>query len=105
MNNNPSICSKWMGRVLVSVSHEKTDKPELCTHKITSKKLLEEAEQYCRMQNFNVKLYIGHVIHLPKDNTRYDVVVQFAEKTWTFKPNEKSGTNYLRFNEFNTDNL
>jgi len=57
------------------------------------------------MQEYDVKLYIGHVINCPRDNTRYDVVVQFAEKKWIFKPNEKSGTNYLRFNEFNTTDL
>lgn len=101
MNENPELGSLWKGRVLMQVFAVKTEKP---VYKVRD---LEEPDneysnQFKAQRIFRFMVQINSAIALPKDDTKYEVVVRIADKEITTGKCVFNKGSYNRFN-FRTD--
>ena len=97
MNENPEIASLWKGRILIQLLAEKTEKPVLRIQDIP-KEEVEKAAEYLIDRQYSIMCQVTSAIGLPKEDTKYEIVVKINEKEFrTGDPPMHKGC-YNRFN-------
>ena len=79
MNENPEFGSLWKGRILMQVFALKTEKPVYKLQQIPEEDV-EKAQKYLVNRTFRFMTQINAAIALPKDDTKYEIVVRIADK-------------------------
>ena len=97
MNENPELGSAWKGRILMQVFAVKTDKPVFKIEPIPEE-AVQKAEKYKVYRTFRFMTQINSAIALPKEDKKYKIAVQIADKIIdTGEPKFVKGS-YNRFN-------
>jgi len=78
MNENPELGSFWKGRILMQVFAVKTDKPVYKVEQIPEEEC-EKARKYLTPRKFRFMAQVNSAIALPKDDTKYEIMIRVAE--------------------------
>lgn len=95
MNANPEIASHWKGRILMSVTAEKTEKPT-CLKKELDELAIEAAAPYLKPHEFEIIAEVGQGISLPT-NDKYQVMIKIADQEFRTKDPVMAENNYNRW--------
>ena len=105
MNENPEIASLWKGRILFGIEHEDVENPKYEVQPVHDIKLLEQAQQFYKTENFYVLFEADSVIMTPEQSQGYSLRLKIGEHSWetsVLKKNTKKGVlgvNYNRWGE------
>ena len=101
MNENPELGSLWKGRILMQVFAVKTEKPVYKTKDLNEPDN-EYSNQFKASRIFRFMAQINSAIALPKEETKYEVVLRVADKEISTGKCVFNKGAYNRFN-FRTD--
>lgn len=96
MNDNPEVASFWKGRVLIQVTCEETENPELKVEKI-DKEVVEDARAFLRMKSYDFIAEIGQAVALPTDN-KYKIKMMIGGKSFVTNEPSYHSSRYCRYN-------
>lgn len=98
MNSNPDLASTWKGRILMEVTAEKTEKPEIKLDDIEDELIKERALAFQQPHEYEIMCEVGQGIALP-DANKYTVKIKVADQEFrTEKPVVTENT-YNRWNQ------
>ena len=115
MNKDPSIATKWKGRVLIGIEHEDTENPKIDVEAMSTlppldaegqpiegaKSIVEEAQAYAKLYKYKLMWEFNSCINIPKKEGKFNMQLAVAEKTWTTEGGDRAraiGYNYNRWN-------
>lgn len=80
MNENPDIASTWKGRMLIQITAEETEKPEIMVRDIPEEER-EEAQAYMKPKEYEIIAEVGQGLYMPTDD-EYQVRIQIGDAIW-----------------------
>ena len=105
MNENPEMGSLWKGRILMQVFAVKTEKPVYKVEQIPEEDV-QMAAKYLQIRKFRFMAQVNSAIALPKDDTKYEVVIRIADREISTGEAVFNKGSYNRFNfRTNPDDL
>jgi len=105
MNENPEMGSLWKGRILMQIFAVKTEKPVYKVETIPEEDV-QMAAEYLQIRKFRFMAQVNSAIALPKDDTKYEVVIRIADREISTGEAVFNKGSYNRFNfRTNPDDL
>lgn len=95
MNANPDLGSTWKGRILISVTAEKTEKP-ICLVRDLDPEEIAKAQPYLQPHEFEVIAEVGQGISLPS-NDKYTVMIKLGDVEFKTGPPVNAENTYNRW--------
>lgn len=118
MNKDPTIATKWKGRILIGIEHEFLDEkaPKLGCFPMDATppkdddgnevegwtSMADAAKEYMDDEVFHLMYEFNSCIKIPEKLGKYNLQLAIGEKTWTSEGGDKSraiGYNYNRWNQ------
>ena len=101
MNQNSEIGSKWRGRILLKILHEKTDTPSTEIRKIEDLNLINQARNLSRKNLWSLYAKLYNVYYLPTENEEYSIGIAMQDQE-TFFSAKKADKSCIDFKQFKT---
>lgn len=97
MNNQPTLATKWKGRVLVCIEHEDVERPQAsCVQ--TPKEIIEGATELLKPKAYTIMAEVGSCIVTPEDCGEYSMQFRIANEEINIEKKPLVGFNYNRWN-------
>lgn len=114
MNKDPTIATKWKGRILIGVEHEEVETPKLGVESMSTqqpedsegnpipgaKSIVEISKNYTDMETYKLRYEFNSVLNIPEPEGKYNLQLCIAEHTWTSANGDRDravGYNYNRW--------
>ena len=77
MNSNPELGSTWKGRILMQITAEKTENPQIKLEDLTEE-VIHSCNSYLNPKEYEIIAEVGQGISLP-ESKKYNVMIKIAD--------------------------